>query len=602
MIPATYERRLSRPVSMTLFATPAAVVVSCVGLLLVGLADRRGQLDQGAARLLFWVGIVVLFVPPAVAAVGASTRRVERVALVAWLGIGLYLVKLMQSPLAFTYHDEFSTMRTTQALARTGRLFEENALIPIHPWYPGLELVTSAISSLADVRVFVAGVIVIAVARLAVVILLFVLFERLAGSSRIGAVATVVYMTNPNFVFFDAQFAYESMALAFAALVLVLAIRPVDEQGPPWSWLLVALAAFGLAVTHHLTSYAVLAFLVLAVVVGRVRGERNERLTITTAVLLTAVAAWSGFVGGQIWDYLVPVFHRAWSSAVALATGKRGPKTLFHSSEGSNPWWEKLLALSSVLLILAIVPIGARLARLRRVSPIVLALAGALLVYPVLLLIRLTQAGTEVSNRSSEFIFVPIALFAALALAALLDRLPSWRGRAVLGAAFAVLLGGGIVIGWAPWAEVPGRYLVVADSRSIEPRGVAAADWASRWLPPRSRILTDRINGLLMGSYGLLDPQIGLYGHVGVSQVLLSPTYGSQERYVVDGDRIAYVVVDRRLSTGLPLVGYYAEQAEPQAFLWEQPLPAQALAKFDAVGTMSRVFDDGDIQVYATGR
>jgi len=602
MIPATVERRLSRPVQLTLIASPGAILVSSAGLVLVGAADRRGQLDQSGARLLFWLGILVVFVPPAVAAVGASTRRLERVSLLAWLGLGLYLVKLMQSPLAFTYHDEFSTMRTTQALARTGRLFEENALIPIHPWYPGLELVTSAISSLADVRVFVAGVIVIGIARLAVVLLLFVFFERLAHSARVGALAALVYMANPNFVFFDAQFAYESMALALAALVLVLAIRPDDEQSPPWSWVLVALAAFGLAVTHHLTSYAVLAFLVLAVVAGRVRRDGNERLTITAAVLLTAVAAWSGFVGGQIWDYLVPVFHRAWSSAVALASGKRGPKTLFHSSEGSNPWWEKVLALSSVLLILAVAPIGVRLVRLRRANPVVLALAAALLVYPVLLLVRLTQNGTEVSNRSSEFIFVPIALFVAFALAAFLDRSPPWRGRVGVAGALAVLLGGGIVIGWAPWAEVPGRYLVVADSRSIEPRGVAAADWARRWLPPRSRILTDRINGLLMGSYGLLDPQIGLYGHVGVSQVLLSPTYGPAERFVVTGDRIDYVVVDRRLSTGLPLVGYYAEQAEPNAFRWEQPLSPEALDKFDGVPTMSRLFDDGDIRVYSTGR
>jgi hypothetical protein len=578
-----------------------AVLASAAALIVVALADRRGQFGESRADLLFWIGVLGVFLPPAWFLLGSSIRGGARGATVLWLALALYLVKLMQNPVAFTYHDEFSSLRTTQTLARTGHMFVANPLIPIHPYYPGLELATTAVASLSGARVFVAGIIVIGVARIALIALLFALFERLTGSARLASIAAVIYMTNPNFLFFDAQFAYESMALALGGLLLLVGVLPLDKRRAV-AVPLAAVASVALAVTHHLTSFATLGFLLLVVVFGHKQKTAARGTRIAAVTLLVAVAAWSGVVGHSTFNYLRPVFDHAWSAAVGLATGSHGPKHLFHSGDANNPIWERLVASGSVALTLAALPFGLPTLRRRWADPFVRALAVSLIAYPVLLGLRLTQAGTEISNRASEFLFVAIAFFIAPVLAAFAAGRSSGARRLGALAFLAVLLSGGIVIGWAPWARVPGPYLVVADPRSVEPRGVAAAEWAHRWIPPGTNIVSDRINRLLMGSYGGVDPLIGSKKGLSPSAVLLSPAYAAAQRALIRRDKIKYVVVDRRLADGLPLVGYYVEVYEPHAFDRRTPLSKRALTKFDGVPGLSRIFDDGAIRIYRVGR
>ncbi len=62
-----------------------------------------------------------------------------------------------------------------------------------------------------------------------------------------------------------------------------------------------------------------------------------------------------------------------------------------------------------------------------------------------------------------------------------------------------------------------------------------------------------------------------------------------------------YLVVDRRLSTALPLVGFYFEENEPDAYHLTSPISREALTKFNAISQINRVFDSGNIVIYDTG-
>jgi hypothetical protein len=231
-----------------------------------------------------------------------------------------------------------------------------------------------------------------------------------------------------------------------------------------------------------------------------------------------------------------------------------------------------------------------------------LALALGALAYPPSLALRFTKIGAEVSSRSSEFLFLAIAFTLALWVAErwAVDREPGRLYAAFLALA-SVLFVGGVIVGWAPWLRLPGSYLVVADSRSIEPEGLAAAQWARDELGPGNRLVGDRINLLLMGSYGQQRPVTSVSDGLPVAQAFLSPELGAAEAAILRSGGVRFVVVDRRLSTGLPLLGVYVELGEPGTFEHATPLDPAVLAKFDGAPGVSRVFDSGDIVVYDVG-
>src|SRR6266545_4304543 len=113
----------------------------------------------------------------------ALPRRAGRVGVTAtnrglgWLpalslvgALGLYLVKVLHSPLIFTLHDEFIHWHTANDILKSGHLFRENPLLPASALFPGLEIVTAALTRLSGLTIFDAGVVVVGIARLMLVL------------------------------------------------------------------------------------------------------------------------------------------------------------------------------------------------------------------------------------------------------------------------------------------------------------------------------------------------------------------------------------------------------------------------------------------------
>jgi len=165
-----------------------------------------------------------------------------------------------------------------------------------------------------------------------------------------------------------------------------------------------------------------------------------------------------------------------------------------------------------------------------------------------------------------------------------------------------VLFIGGAIIGWPGWARLPGPYLAAADTRSIERQGLAAAAWARDTLGPDNRLIADRTNRLLMGTFGEQRPVTNYRDQVKVANIFFAPTLGPAEIQLLERGAVRYVVVDRRLSAVLPAAAIYIERGEPNAGQHQQPIDPAALAKFDELAAVSRVFDSGDIIIYDVGR
>ncbi|MGH2345367.1 MAG: hypothetical protein ACRDG4_09090, partial [Chloroflexota bacterium] len=310
-------------------------------------------------------------------------------------------------------------------------------------------------------------------------------------------------------------------------------------------------------------------------------------------------------VASEVISYVSVPFSGAIKSVAELITRQSPAKSLNTGYAGpseAEPLLTQAISYISVLLILFGLPLGLwqlwRRHR-RRAVPLVLALAAV--AYPASLILRFTQGGTEISSRSSESLFLGIAFVLALGCRYVWTRRNAprrWAGFFTAWAAIIFL--GGLIIGWGPSARLPGPYLVGADSRSIENESVDAALWARAHIAPTTRVLTDRTNRQLMGAYGDLDPQVGDAGGYSVSLVFFSPRFGKVAREVIRADAIRYLIVDRRLSEGLPIVGVYFGP-EPGAYAHKKPIPLPWLTKFAQVQGISTIFDSGNIVMYDVG-
>ena len=594
---------------------PVSVVAlsAAIGVLVVAAAYTAGRLGHAGAswpNRAYWVGQLLILTP--VAARMLSRRSLagsETVTLVVILTVAEYLVKVCFSPAAFTYADELMHWRTATDMVQTGRLFTPNNLLPISPYYPGLEEATSALASATGLSVFVSGLIVAGTAHLLFVCTLFVLFRYVGGSHRVAGVALLLYSSESLFQSFDSMFVYQTLALPFFGLTVLAAARLAAPQaaGRRAGWFTVAVvSACATVVTHHVTSYLLVATLELITLGALLTRDRRLAAWASVLALVSAVAfgAWIVFVAPSTVSYLEPVIQGALQGFRALLAGGHRPAPS-PVSAANGPLENQALAVTAVAIMSVLVPVGWWQAwRRYRRQPWVVAFAIGTVGWYVIVAVRLFVAnGSELAGRASTFVFLPAGFIAALAVIRLTDnrlrllviragmrRAPLVIATAVV-AALALVLNG-LVNGWPPyWERLPGPYQVAGAERSVGPEQIASADWALTVLGPGQRFATDEGDLPVLGSYGDQNT-VGDDG-----PLYTSPALTSAATQLVQAQSIGFVLVDLRLSEMLPASGQYFP-VDPNVGTYKHPLPRADLAKFNHVPGAARIYDSGNIVIY----
>ena len=282
------------------------MIIMAAGLLMVGVADAGAWHQAGWAAPLFYAGLALVYATPAFRMLSRGAGRGERLALVVMLGIALYAVKVMHAPSMFTFRDEFGHWRTTSDILASHHLFSNNPVVGAYSYYPGLEIATAALVKLTGLSIFQAGLLAVGAARLVLAGSIFWLMEEVLGTAWLAGIAALIYMANPNFLFFDAQFAYESLALPMATAVVWLTVRWVRADGrAAWVWAVIGgtvLAA--LVPVHHMTSYAVVAVLGTwaagSVALDRKAARAStRRIALAAACSLILTLDWNRAVAGH---------------------------------------------------------------------------------------------------------------------------------------------------------------------------------------------------------------------------------------------------------------------------------------------------------------
>ncbi len=651
--PPTPEGVLA-PVTPPAGRSRLGVVLALVGtgLLMQGVADafaRAGH--ESTARPLFFCALSLLFGACAWRLTSAHAARRERVLVSLTLGLGLLASYVMHQPLQLDSFDELIHVGTLVQLLDSHALFPSNSTLPVSPYYPGLELVTAAARWLTGLPLVVDELVVLAAVRVVLVLGVFLIVERACRSSRAGGIGVLVYAASPQFYGFDSQYAYETIALAFAVSVVYLLFFSIDDARPKMgrSFALALGCVGAVIVSHHVTGWFTIAFLVVwtaglyltshplrhlrrgfaassvpasaepplaaedqptipssSVSGDELRSKRRRTqariVGIAAGVGVLACAAWTAYVFRLLAPYLGPVFSAA-GTDITQALGKgQGNRALFQNAAGGgSPDWEIALILASAIgWCLVLVPslysvIFKRSVRGGALRYLPAAIAA---LYPVSLLADVSSTSKLVADRATTFIFFGVALVIAAWLGKRIARDRRMIERmATIGAATIVFLGS-LVFGFGPLVSLlPGPYVVGADDLSYGSPSLALARWADTHLPAGSHVAADKDNAVLLSAMADVVPASGEAGQIDPELLYFDNFLSPYDIQIIRKDDIRYIVVDDRLAQGLPLYGTYVSVGEPA-----RRLTLAELNKFDTYPFIKRIYDNGPIQVYDTTR
>jgi hypothetical protein len=450
---------------------------------------------------------------------------------------------------------------------------------------------------------YAAGAIVVGCARLIAMSAMFALFWRVSASDRIAGIGVAAFTGNFNFLFWSAQFSYQSMALPLL-LVILLAVVELESSSrvARGAWrALAALAIAAVVITHHITSYAVAASLValsiVAATVRRVPRPANPWPLAALSVVLTAV--WLVVVASSTVGYISPVVTNAITSSVHTVAGEAPTRAIFQggsSTVGPTPAAARGVAVLAIVLLAAGLPFGLRAVwRRYRTQPVAVLFGLGAIGFFGALALRLAPAAWETGNRASEFLFIGLAfVLGCVGLERWRPRSAEWLGRASTAGALAIVLVGGAIAG-RPWDSQLARAVRTksADGPTISSPPLAMAEWADEQGSVGS------FGALGADSRLLLDPggrKVYSDFTANLVEIIPAPVIADWQVELLRQRHIRFVVVDLRQVASDGVRGYFFSEPGFSGNAW---IPRAAATKFDAVPGATRIYDSGSIVIYA---
>ena len=610
---------------------PIISLASACGLVSIAISNVFGRQGLVGGEFAFWFGLVILVLPIAFRLTSVNASRGERISLVVLAGVGLYLIKVMHSPFGFTFTDEYVHSFNVTQILHSGSLYKTNPILSVTPYFPGLEIVTAALVSMGGISVFSAGLIVIGLARLILMLSLYLFYEQVGRSPRVASIAALLYASNPNFLFWSGQFSYESLALPLVFFILFIIARRDLSPAPGEYRPFTVAAVLGIAavvITHHMSSYFLAAFLILWVFLAAlIKDKRNnnslaesqfasvsmsgqERVAVPLKVAgnspvqsratgpkwlallaLLLSLSWLFFFAKPTMDYLSPVFIKAVRSIYDIVAGLQAPRQLFSSSVGNPvPAWQRIIAIGSVLLMIAGVPwgiLGFWRHHLREGMVVLLVLMG--LGYFEVLVLRLSPQAWETANRASEFLFLGLAFLLAIGACELVGmKGEAWGGRSLIALGVVIIFMGGIIAGWLPELILQQPFQVRVGNTTIVPQGQSVAKWFLAVFGPENKIGADPTTARIMMAYG---DQLAYSGSTpDIQDILATPGFDRWQLQELRSFSIRYLVVDRRPISHVVIAAASFDLGGTQS--------AITGTKFDGIPGVDRILDGGNIIVY----
>ena len=611
--------------SVILVAESTALGLGCVQI-----ADQRAFHGDSFGRniVFFWCGLILVFVPIAIRAIMRRTPRAERIAVILLLAVALYVIKIENSPYVFTYNDEYIHWVNTQHILDNGHIFQYNPLLPTAAYYPGLAAVTAALVRLTGLSIFVSGLIVIGAARIIISACLYLVAEKITGSSRAAAVASIIYAANPMFLFWSSQFAYESLGLPLAAFVVWWLYTTRKNEGRA-AQIVTVLAIGAVTITHHISAFAltgILAMWFFTELIARKPREQRRYVGAFTLLAGSMCILWFFLVARPAAGYLIGQnIEPTLQETIKLISGHPGRH--LYGGGPVSPAWFTLLAFAAIAVIMLALPLALYRAWNMFAPPrhgralyqhASLAVAAIIAIsFPFTLLPRFTSVGGSISARTSEYVFMGLGctlgllavepalprlgasnrLYCALSkLFRPIDRvLASWQGTLVMAAMVIVIFFGGVSVGTSYPGLLPPPSNPSGYPSIIQPDVIRASIWARDHLGVSQPFATNVVDSQALATYGdeNTEPQEEIYA------IFFGDSLAGLPAQLIKESGTQYILVDWRMTYGPASSSgeYYFSQWEPQAGD-NKAFNGDYLKKFTTYTCSHMIYRSGPIQIF----
>lgn len=552
------------------------------GVLLATAEWMAARGDTTLHFYVFWIAYFLVAGPVAWLLTRDWIGRHTSSGLIAALGVwsmGPVLLRTGNQPL---YFDEFSHFRMLQDLVRAGHPVSTPGLFQIGANFPGLELATNFVYHMSGLTLWVSAVSVATLAHVALLCGVYALIRDVSHSPKSGAVGAVVYSLNPSWLFFDAQFSYETLAMPVFVWALVFALRAARDrrviEGNRVQVLQACVTTIliaALVVIHHVTSVVAVAVLASLAIVATLQRRRSTghsdreslspRLLWSFAGLALVLTSWRFVViGHPLAVYLGSTFHVSQEFSQLLGILGIGPGLPLHSAfaGSSAPLFEIICgyAMIPVLLVAFVAAIWGLAAHRSELSPMtyVGVLLGAL--FFASLLLESAAAYSESVHRSWAYSFLGLAIavgvatrYASEGRVALSIRgrrlwppRTTWQGRLGLPvtACFVVVAIGGVALGTSTSYRFGGATAPETDPLYVGTQTAMVASWFATHTTASDVVFANRfdVRPIAVASRALI-------ANGNEQLLLLSSQVPRSALLAFVNDKVSYIVFDRR--TGL---------------------------------------------------
>jgi len=610
------------------------VLCTAAGLGVLAVADDVSRHANTAIPkyLVFWLGMLLIFVPIALRALARDVNPLERLSLVVCLGLALYLVKVLASPYTFTFVDEYVHVRNTHEMMSMHHLFTWNPLLETAAYYPGLAALTAGVVALTGLSMFAAGLLIIGVARVILCAFFYLIFESVTHSHRAAAAASLIYMCNPMFLFWSSTFTYENLGLPLGAFVIWW-IGRTRNRGGPVSMVVVVVSIIAVTITHHIVGFAMSGLLVAWWLAERVgcgaTKAARRRVGVLALVASCATLVWFFGVARPAPTYLLTHnLFPALRDTFSVLSGHTAPRKLYAiNKDFVPPAWEPVAGFAATLVLLGALPAGLLRARwFYRRAPLAVAMALAI-AYPITLASRLSMQGAALSGRSSEFVYTGVGCVIGMLFIPAASR---WRRRrasargegdghrqengvrrrststgkalrdkfipaSIVVALATVVFVGNVTVGTRFFERLPEEANPHRYERSLQPDVIAASVWALHHLGPNQMFSANFIDSWALATDGeqdLANPPL-------VWPIFFAESVNRDVVQRIKDLRLRYLLVNWRMTRGLPQSpDLYIDPLEPEAGHYVHKFPARALEKFAVNPCIRLLYDAGAIQIY----
>jgi hypothetical protein len=615
-------------------SVPAAVIgvsLAISGILLALAQYMSATGEHSAPYYVAWAGYGFGVIPLVWYAVLPNTSTRARTVLITVLSFWSVIPKWDRTGVRPLFFDEFQHYRLLENIANFGHPVLSLNILAIGGSFPGMEYFTYAVSVVTSLGLFSTSFGVAVFAHAAETIGVYALVSELTKSSRAAVIGMMVFFFNPSFLFFDTQYAYETLSLSFVIWGFLIALRAIElradqdanthlRQRRTWAYVGASiLLSTATVLTHHVSAgFNVFMLLLLAVVVTvRSSTGTNRTESVPVVWLLTVVAAVETTVRYVqlhtiLATYLSPVLaFGSQLSQVLHFLGFGGGSTERSPFNGSTvPKFEILCAYAMVpVLLVAFFGGLLQLRRHWRTVPSFLYVSFALgLGFFLSIPLTTSRNLTESAHRSWAYSFIGLAIIIAAGYARYFEqgfqfREKVYRVQKTLRHQFAVagvsLLCGAVV---AVGGVTTGTS---ADYRFAAP---AAAGLDANEISTQTSMITNWLiqnhyenEGLIIDRY--VSHQVEVLPHAYIVRNILifpfvwfrNPDYFSLGPLIAANSRI--LVIDKRMATVVPSLGFWYQRTEPNAYK-NIVVPEYYVYRFNCFNWLNAVFVTKDFTLY----